>query len=78
MSRLAVECGAWPLYEVEDGERYTLNLAAKTAPVDAYLAAQKRYRHLNDRQLAEVQAAVDRQWAQLTARAAASAEADAA
>ena len=78
MSRLAVDCGAWPLYEVEDGERYTLNRAAKTAPVDTYLAAQKRYRHLDERQLSEVQAAIDRQWAQLTARAAASAAADAA
>src|SRR3954470_9652582 len=32
-ARYAVECGAFPLYEVEDGRRYTLNHRHKTRPV---------------------------------------------
>ena len=78
VSRLAVDCGMWPLYEVEDGCSYTLNHAAKTRPVTEYLGLQKRYRHLDDAQLAQIQAAVDRDWAQLGRRAAESAAAAAA
>ena len=78
VSRLAVDCGMWPLYEVEDGSRYTLNHAAKTRPVAEYLGLQKRYRHLGEAQLAEIQAAVDRDWVQLGRRAAESAVAAAA
>ncbi len=73
VSRLAVDCGMWPLYEVEEGRRYTLNHALKERPVRDYLAQQKRYRHLDETQLAEIQAAVDADWDQLRQRAAASA-----
>ncbi len=45
-ARLAVECGAFPLYEVEDGNRYTINHTARTRPVSDYLALQKRYRSM--------------------------------
>ncbi len=75
VSRLAVDSGMWPLYEVEQGHRYTLNHDNKTRPVADYLSLQKRYRHLDETQLAEVQAAVDQDWAQLRRRAAESTEA---
>jgi pyruvate ferredoxin oxidoreductase beta subunit/2-oxoisovalerate ferredoxin oxidoreductase beta subunit len=67
-ARLAVDSGTFPLYEVEDGHRYTLNQATKTRPVKDYLTMQKRYRHLTAQELDEVQATVDRDWARLVQR----------
>lgn len=67
-ARLAVDSGTFPLYEVEDGHRYTLNQATKTRPVKDYLTMQKRYRHLTAQELDEVQATVDRDWARLAQR----------
>ena len=62
-SRLAVETGIFPLYEVENGETYTLNYGSKGTPVDQYLLTQRRYQHLGPEQIAEIQAQVDINWA---------------
>lgn len=70
-ARLAVDCGMFPLYEVEYGQSYTLNQCTKTRPVRDYLQAQKRYRHLSAAELDEIQAMVDQGWARLLERAAA-------
>jgi pyruvate/2-oxoacid:ferredoxin oxidoreductase beta subunit len=70
-ARLAVDTGTFPLYEVEDGYRYTLNQATRSRPVEDYLTMQKRYRHLTADELDEVQASVDASWARLLARSAA-------
>ena len=67
-ARLAVESGAFPLYEVEDGERYTIN-APKTRPIRDYLAVQRRYRHLGSEQIAALQGEIDAGWARLQQRA---------
>ena len=71
-ARLAVETGAFPLLEVEDGVRYTVN-AAKTRPISEYLSIQRRYRHMDAEQIAALQAEIDEGWARLQQRAAASA-----
>jgi pyruvate ferredoxin oxidoreductase beta subunit/2-oxoisovalerate ferredoxin oxidoreductase beta subunit len=71
-ARLAVDSGMFPLYEVEHGHRYTLNQTTKTRQVKDYLQAQKRYVHLIDEELEEIQASVDRNWAYLMQRSAAS------
>lgn len=71
-ARLAVDTGMFPLYEVEDGQRYTLNQTAKSRPVKEYLTMQKRYRHLTAEELDEVQASVDRSWERLVQKCAAS------
>jgi pyruvate ferredoxin oxidoreductase beta subunit/2-oxoisovalerate ferredoxin oxidoreductase beta subunit len=68
-SRYAVECGAFPLYEVEDGRRYTINYAAKARPVRDYVALQRRYRHLRDADIDALQAEIDDDWARLQRRA---------
>jgi len=69
VSRLAVDTGFFPLYEVEDGERYTINHGPKGIPVERYLELQKRYRHLSESQTAEIKAGVDHRWESLQARA---------
>ena len=64
-ARHAVECGAFPLYEVEDGERYTINHADRTRPIADYLSLQRRYQHLNEGGRAVLQAEVDEGWRRL-------------
>ncbi len=71
-SRFAVESGAFPLYEIEDGTRYTLNHASKSRPVSDYLALQRRYAHMQPDAIADLQAEIDQGWARLQARVKAS------
>lgn len=70
LTRLAVECGVFPLYEVEDGRRTTLNVAQKTRPVREYLEVQRRYRGLDEASIEALQREVDEGWARLQALAA--------
>jgi pyruvate/2-oxoacid:ferredoxin oxidoreductase beta subunit len=67
-ARLAVASGAFPLLEVEDGERWTLNSPAPTRPVADYLALQRRYRHLPAADVAALQHEIDEGWARLVQR----------
>jgi pyruvate ferredoxin oxidoreductase beta subunit/2-oxoisovalerate ferredoxin oxidoreductase beta subunit len=63
-ARLAVDSGAFPLYEVEDGARWTIN-SAKTRPLADYLALQGRYRHLGPDEVVALQREVNTGWARL-------------
>lgn len=69
VTRLAVDSGVFPLYEVENGVDYTLNHTQKSKPVNEYLSVQKRYRHLQDEDVAQIQAGVDSEWERLLRRA---------
>jgi pyruvate/2-oxoacid:ferredoxin oxidoreductase beta subunit len=73
-ARYAVECGAFPLYEVEDGSRYTLSRERGARLVADYLGLQRRYRHLDAADSAVLQAEVDASWARLRRLAQAGAE----
>ncbi|HWI84461.1 thiamine pyrophosphate-dependent enzyme [Ramlibacter sp.] len=64
-ARLAVESGAFPLYEVEDGVRYTINHESCTRPVAEYLALQRRYRGLDPQRMASLQSELEAGWARL-------------
>jgi pyruvate/2-oxoacid:ferredoxin oxidoreductase beta subunit len=61
-ARYAVECGAFPLYEVEDGMRYTLNYSLRPRKLADYLSLQKRYRHLSEQEITALQGEVDQGW----------------
>jgi len=71
-ARYAVECGAFPLYEVEDGRTWTINQGPRRRPIGDYLALQGRYRHLTDAQIDALQAGIDESWAALLRKAACS------
>ena len=60
----------FPLYEVEDGERYTLNPETKGYLVDEYLKTQGRFSHLSPAELDRIQEEVDHDWDRLKALAA--------
>jgi pyruvate ferredoxin oxidoreductase beta subunit/2-oxoisovalerate ferredoxin oxidoreductase beta subunit len=68
VARMAVRSKVFPLYEVEDGERYTINEAGDQ-PVAPYLRTQSRFKHLGDDDLAFIQARVDKEWKRLERRA---------
>lgn len=72
VTRLAVDSGVFPLYEVEDGVKYTLNHTQKSMPVNEYLSQQKRYKHLSEQDIAEIQSGIDKEWARLEKRTQAS------
>jgi pyruvate/2-oxoacid:ferredoxin oxidoreductase beta subunit len=66
LARMAVQNGYFPLCEIENGEKTTLNLKLKERkPVDDYLRLQGRFRHLSPEQIAAVQAEVDARWERL-------------
>jgi pyruvate/2-oxoacid:ferredoxin oxidoreductase beta subunit len=70
VARLAVQSGVFPLYEVEDGARYTLNDPPKSLPVRDYLRTQRRYEQLDEAEIEELQREIDAGWARLQQRAA--------
>ncbi len=69
ISRLAVHTRIFPLYEVEEGERYTINIEPKGLPVEAYLKRQGRFRYLTEADYARIQKDVDHRWERLLEKA---------
>jgi pyruvate/2-oxoacid:ferredoxin oxidoreductase beta subunit len=69
LSVLAVETNIFPLYEVEDGVRYTINHEPRRLPVEQYLLAQGRYKHLSARDIAHIQKDADDEWSKLQYKA---------
>jgi pyruvate/2-oxoacid:ferredoxin oxidoreductase beta subunit len=69
IARLAVHTKVFPLYEVENGERYNINVEPKNLPVDEYLRLQNRFSHLTDDEVHTIQETVDREWERLVKKA---------
>jgi len=65
-SRLAVQSRIFPLYEVEYGEKYTLNKdVKKPKPVKEFLKLQGRFKHLTEEQVDIIQTNVEKNWEKL-------------
>ncbi|MDH7493731.1 MAG: 3-methyl-2-oxobutanoate dehydrogenase subunit beta [Candidatus Saccharicenans sp.] len=66
LARLAVQTGYFPLFEIENGEKWTLNLKIKERkPMAEYLKLQGRFRHLKEEEIALIQEEVDERWAKI-------------
>jgi pyruvate/2-oxoacid:ferredoxin oxidoreductase beta subunit len=62
IGKLAVQTGAWPLMEIDEG-KFKLNLKPKELrPVVEYLKPQGRFRHLSEQQLEFLQKDVQIEW----------------
>lgn len=68
MSRLAVETGAWVLYEVVNGKieftGYSKRIieGKERKPVEEWLKMQGRFRHLKEEDIARIKQMVDEKW----------------
>ncbi len=64
VGKLAVETALWPLYEMENGEVTAVRKIRNRKPVEEYLKAQGRFRHLftmegGSEEIKKIQAAAD-------------------
>lgn len=67
LSRLAVQTGLFPIYEIEAG-RLRLNIPlSRRKPVGEFLRAQGRFKDLSAEAEAAIQAEVDERWVQFAA-----------
>jgi len=68
-SRLAVETGVFPLYEVENGLYKMSTYLPALRPVKDYLKIQGRFRHLSDDNIATIQARVELEYQKIMEKA---------
>jgi len=66
LSKLAVETGAWPLYEVTNGKFRLNHNPEKLTPVREYLALQDRFKHLKISDIEMIQQWVNDEWKHLS------------
>jgi pyruvate/2-oxoacid:ferredoxin oxidoreductase beta subunit len=69
IARMAVQTNIFPLYEVEDGLRYTINYKPKEYLVREYFKLQGRFKHLTDQDLDQIQQMVNEDWELLLRKA---------
>jgi pyruvate/2-oxoacid:ferredoxin oxidoreductase beta subunit len=69
IARMAVQTNIFPLYEVEDGVRYTINYKPREYLVREYFKLQGRFRHLSDQDLEAIQEMVNEDWQLLLRKA---------
>jgi pyruvate/2-oxoacid:ferredoxin oxidoreductase beta subunit len=62
IAHMAVQTNIFPLYEVEDGLRYTINYKPKEYLVREYFKLQGRFKHLTDQDLDQIQQMVNEDW----------------
>ncbi len=63
LARLAVQTCMFPVYEIENGIKYKINIKPKEKlPVTEYLKLQGRFRHLKEEDIKAIQEMVDKNW----------------
>jgi pyruvate ferredoxin oxidoreductase beta subunit len=62
VGRVAVQTGAWPLIEVENGILKVNVKPRELKPVNEYLKLQRRFHHLTEEQLEKIQEDISTQW----------------
>jgi len=66
VARTGVQSGIWPLYEIENGTSFKLNYKPKELkPVVEYLKPQRRFRHMTEAEVNEIQTYVTERWQKL-------------
>lgn len=68
IARLAVQTGIFPLREIENGEKYTLNFnpPIKLLP-EEYFRLQKRFSHLTEEDIKYIKEYIGKEWKRLVA-----------
>jgi pyruvate/2-oxoacid:ferredoxin oxidoreductase beta subunit len=69
IARMAVQTNIFPLYEVENGVKYTINYKPKEYLVREYFKLQGRFRHLTESDLDQIQEMVNEDWGVLLRKA---------
>ena len=69
IARMAVQTNIFPLYEVGEGFKYTINYKPKEYLVREYFKLQGRFRHLSDKDLDQIQEMVNEDWELLLRKA---------
>lgn len=69
IARMAVQTNIFPLYEVENGVRYTINYMPKGYLVREYFKLQGRFKHLSETDLEQIQQMVNEDWELLLRKA---------
>jgi len=68
LARQAVSTRVFPLFEVENGQRWRFTADHPGDPVEPYIRRQGRFRHLTPEQLRHIQSEVDARWETLKRR----------
>lgn len=65
LSKLAHNTKAWPLFEIEDGVLRLNQKPSKDIGIEEYLMKQRRFKHLNPKEIKEIQQRVSEEWEKL-------------
>ena len=68
IERLVVQTNIFPLYEIENGTRFTLQYKGDR-PVEDYLQTQRRFKHLSKENISTIQGMVAEDWNRLLRKA---------
>ena len=66
IAKLATETGIFPLYEIENGDKYVLPQRRSQKPLKEYFSLQGRFRNLKEEDLLRLEEKVKKDWEYLT------------